>query len=67
MDLSLRASRRLLEETGLEASLRELPTLQGVALDAPPKPREILKFTTKTTVAEALKASVHRCMNAWHF
>lgn len=46
---------QLLEVTKLSEILRDGGSLQVAAR---PRPREILKFTTKTTVSEALKVSL---------
>lgn len=48
------SARRLLEDTHLRAILQDLHTLEGPS-DAPPKPPDMIKFTTKTHVGEALK------------
>lgn len=56
-DRSLDTTKRLLQEIKLRTLVKEVPRLQG-SPDAPPKPREVIRMNSSTTVADALKVGL---------
>ena len=62
-ELSLAATKKLLEDTSLHQCLNQLPALH-FQTEAPPKPRDTVKLTTMTTLGEALKASLFETLSS---